>query len=210
MIIDDSLSGPLGGQYGDPAGLLIPAKYANVSSKEAYIPFYTRPVQDTLSVANYWRDSAHYNEYVLGNLFLPAVDNITRGCVCSIFFIFFFTRFFSFCFFFPHQKKKKKNLGRSCFFSSAEFPTPRDNFLRLKRLVLYGSPDDGVISPWQSAFFGVFGPDNTCVKSQSILNHFLGIYINIYNKARLDQVRIIPPGSSSELAKRKQYDTVLL
>jgi hypothetical protein len=135
MIIDDSLSGPLGGQYGDPAGLLIPAKYANVSSKEAYIPFYTRPVQDTLSVANYWRDSAHYNEYVLGNLFLPAVDNITRGCVCSIFFIFFFTRFFSFCFFFPHKKieKKKKKINFEVMFffqrrvphAEGQFPSPQ-------------------------------------------------------------------------------------
>ena len=30
------------------------------------------------------------------------------------------------------------------------------NFLDLERLVLIGGPKDGVVSPWQSAFFGFF------------------------------------------------------
>ncbi|XP_063859497.1 lysosomal thioesterase PPT2-A-like isoform X1 [Scylla paramamosain] len=32
----------------------------------------------------------------------------------------------------------------------------RHNFLKLKKLVLIGGPDDGVITPWQSSHFGYF------------------------------------------------------
>ncbi|CAL1544458.1 unnamed protein product [Lymnaea stagnalis] len=32
----------------------------------------------------------------------------------------------------------------------------RDNFLRLKNLVLAGGPDDGVITPWQASHFGMY------------------------------------------------------
>uniref|UniRef100_A0A0B6YR02 palmitoyl-CoA hydrolase n=1 Tax=Arion vulgaris TaxID=1028688 RepID=A0A0B6YR02_9EUPU len=32
----------------------------------------------------------------------------------------------------------------------------RNNFLRLKNLVLVGGPDDGVITPWQSSQFGMY------------------------------------------------------
>nr|XP_057909934.1 lysosomal thioesterase PPT2-A-like [Doryrhamphus excisus] len=32
----------------------------------------------------------------------------------------------------------------------------RDNFLRIKKLVLIGGPDDGVITPWQSSHFGFY------------------------------------------------------
>lgn len=32
----------------------------------------------------------------------------------------------------------------------------RDNLLRLRRMVLIGGPDDGVITPWQSSHFGYY------------------------------------------------------
>ncbi|XP_077432481.1 lysosomal thioesterase PPT2-A-like [Vanacampus margaritifer] len=32
----------------------------------------------------------------------------------------------------------------------------RENFLRIKKLVLIGGPDDGVITPWQSSHFGFY------------------------------------------------------
>jgi len=35
----------------------------------------------------------------------------------------------------------------------------KSNFLKLSTVCLYGSPDDGVIVPWQSALFGFWGPD---------------------------------------------------
>ncbi|CAN9514161.1 unnamed protein product [Ophioblennius macclurei] len=33
----------------------------------------------------------------------------------------------------------------------------RENFLRIRKLVLIGGPDDGVITPWQSSLFGFYG-----------------------------------------------------
>ena len=35
---------------------------------------------------------------------------------------------------------------------SANSSTFKDNFIRLKQLVLIGGPDDGVITPWQSRY----------------------------------------------------------
>jgi len=39
----------------------------------------------------------------------------------------------------------------------------RANMLRLDRMVLIGGPDDGVITPWQSAHFGFFDSNQTVV-----------------------------------------------
>ncbi|XP_035991399.1 lysosomal thioesterase PPT2 [Fundulus heteroclitus] len=32
----------------------------------------------------------------------------------------------------------------------------RENFLRIKKMVLIGGPDDGVITPWQSSYYGFY------------------------------------------------------
>eukprot|EP01119_Soliformovum_irregulare_P012200 TRINITY_DN3153_c0_g1_i1.p1 TRINITY_DN3153_c0_g1~~TRINITY_DN3153_c0_g1_i1.p1 ORF type:complete len:287 (-),score=42.10 TRINITY_DN3153_c0_g1_i1:26-886(-) len=37
----------------------------------------------------------------------------------------------------------------------------RNNFIQTKKVVLLGGPDDGVIKPWQSAFFGFWNDDAT-------------------------------------------------
>ncbi|KAM9309181.1 lysosomal thioesterase PPT2-A-like [Pholidichthys leucotaenia] len=42
--------------------------------------------------------------------------------------------------------------------------TWRDNFLRLKKLVLIGGPDDGVITPWQSSHFGFYNSRDEVVE----------------------------------------------
>lgn len=46
-------------------------------------------------------------------------------------------------------------------FEIMDLPTSvvwRENFLRIKRLVLIGGPDDGVITPWQSRYlFTTYG-----------------------------------------------------
>ncbi|XP_048777142.1 lysosomal thioesterase PPT2-A-like [Ostrea edulis] len=39
---------------------------------------------------------------------------------------------------------------------SANITEYKQNFLRLKKMVLIGGPDDGVISPWQSSQFGFY------------------------------------------------------
>lgn len=43
-------------------------------------------------------------------------------------------------------------------------PEFRENFLRLKNLVLVGGPDDGVITPWESSHFGVFNDQEKVVE----------------------------------------------
>ncbi|XP_074092743.1 lysosomal thioesterase PPT2 isoform X2 [Macrotis lagotis] len=40
----------------------------------------------------------------------------------------------------------------------------RKNFLRVKRVVLIGGPDDGVITPWQSSFFGFYDANETVLE----------------------------------------------
>ncbi|KAM7421403.1 hypothetical protein PAMA_015502 [Pampus argenteus] len=40
----------------------------------------------------------------------------------------------------------------------------RENFLRIKKLVLIGGPDDGVITPWQSSLFGFYDSNESVVQ----------------------------------------------
>uniref|UniRef100_A0A8C5N0Z4 palmitoyl-CoA hydrolase n=1 Tax=Leptobrachium leishanense TaxID=445787 RepID=A0A8C5N0Z4_9ANUR len=43
----------------------------------------------------------------------------------------------------------------------------KKNFLRLRRLVLIGGPDDGVITPWQSSHFGFFDENETILEMKA-------------------------------------------
>ncbi|KAM3615141.1 uncharacterized protein V6R79_024021 [Siganus canaliculatus] len=43
----------------------------------------------------------------------------------------------------------------------------KKNFLRIKKLVLIGGPDDGVITPWQSSHFGFFDSDEQIVEMRN-------------------------------------------
>ncbi|XP_072249649.1 lysosomal thioesterase PPT2-like [Leuresthes tenuis] len=43
----------------------------------------------------------------------------------------------------------------------------RDNFLRIKKLVLIGGPDDGVITPWQSSHFGFYDSNERVVEMRN-------------------------------------------
>ncbi|KAK3558074.1 hypothetical protein QTP86_007316 [Hemibagrus guttatus] len=43
----------------------------------------------------------------------------------------------------------------------------KQNFLRIKKLVLVGGPDDGVIMPWQSSQFGFYDDNETVVEMKS-------------------------------------------
>lgn len=44
----------------------------------------------------------------------------------------------------------------------------KSNFRSLKKLVLIGGPDDGVISPWQSAHFGCYDKNETVVPMRKL------------------------------------------
>ncbi|XP_074508900.1 lysosomal thioesterase PPT2-A-like [Sebastes fasciatus] len=43
----------------------------------------------------------------------------------------------------------------------------RENFLRIKKLVLIGGPDDGVITPWQSSHFGFYDGNENIVQMRN-------------------------------------------
>ncbi|XP_057690573.1 lysosomal thioesterase PPT2-A-like [Corythoichthys intestinalis] len=43
----------------------------------------------------------------------------------------------------------------------------KQNFLRIKKLVLIGGPDDGVITPWQSSHFGFYDTEELVVEMQN-------------------------------------------
>ncbi|XP_060905976.1 lysosomal thioesterase PPT2-like isoform X1 [Labrus mixtus] len=43
----------------------------------------------------------------------------------------------------------------------------RENFLRIKKLVLIGGPDDGVITPWQSSHFGFFDSNENILEMRN-------------------------------------------
>ncbi|KAF3839507.1 hypothetical protein F7725_018224, partial [Dissostichus mawsoni] len=47
------------------------------------------------------------------------------------------------------------------------FSAWRENFLRIKKLVLIGGPDDGVITPWQSSHFGFYDSNETIVEMRN-------------------------------------------
>nr|XP_046256007.1 lysosomal thioesterase PPT2-like isoform X1 [Scatophagus argus] len=43
----------------------------------------------------------------------------------------------------------------------------RGNFLRIKKLVLIGGPDDGVVTPWQSSHFGFYDSNENVVEMRN-------------------------------------------
>ncbi|XP_062385776.1 lysosomal thioesterase PPT2-A-like [Sardina pilchardus] len=43
----------------------------------------------------------------------------------------------------------------------------KNNFLRIKKLVLIGGPDDGVITPWESSQFGFYDENETVVEMKN-------------------------------------------
>ncbi|XP_041933021.1 lysosomal thioesterase PPT2 isoform X2 [Alosa sapidissima] len=43
----------------------------------------------------------------------------------------------------------------------------KNNFLRMKKLVLVGGPDDGVITPWESSQFGFYDENETVVEMKN-------------------------------------------
>lgn len=70
----------------------------------------------------------------------------------------------------PHQEKlfyKWSNylavINNQSTTNNTFTPGFRQNFLRLKNLVLVGGPDDGVITPWESSQFGVFNDQEEVV-----------------------------------------------
>ncbi|CAL7950492.1 unnamed protein product [Xylocopa violacea] len=47
--------------------------------------------------------------------------------------------------------------------NSTKMPTSKRGLIKLKRMVLIGGPDDGVITPWQSSHFGYYDANETVI-----------------------------------------------
>ncbi|XP_076862156.1 lysosomal thioesterase PPT2 [Brachyhypopomus gauderio] len=69
----------------------------------------------------------------------------------------------------PHHKEMYVNSSDYLALLNNERSHPnstvwKENFLRIKKLVLIGGPDDGVIMPWQSSHFGFYDVNETVVE----------------------------------------------
>ncbi|KAM3857883.1 lysosomal thioesterase PPT2 [Diretmus argenteus] len=71
----------------------------------------------------------------------------------------------------PHHRDMYVNSSDYLALLNSERSNPnatewKKNFLRIKKLVLIGGPDDGVITPWQSSQFGFYDDNETVVEIQ--------------------------------------------
>ncbi|KAL7858680.1 hypothetical protein AOLI_G00187820 [Acnodon oligacanthus] len=72
----------------------------------------------------------------------------------------------------PHHRDMYVNSSDYLALLNNERPNPnstewKQNFLRIKKLVLIGGPDDGVITPWQSSQFGFYDDNETVVEMKN-------------------------------------------
>ena len=70
-----------------------------------------------------------------------------------------------------HDPKIEESYKKNCkFLPPLTYPTNEDyktNFLKLKKLVMIGGPDDKVIEPWQSSHFGFWNNRSELVPMES-------------------------------------------
>ncbi|KAF7700252.1 hypothetical protein C0J45_11282 [Silurus meridionalis] len=69
----------------------------------------------------------------------------------------------------PHQRERYLKSSKYLALLNGEIyhsklPEWREHFLKIKKLVLIGGPDDGIITPWQSSQFGFFNSNETVVE----------------------------------------------
>ncbi|KAL6471502.1 hypothetical protein MHYP_G00201520 [Metynnis hypsauchen] len=72
----------------------------------------------------------------------------------------------------PHQRERylKTNNYLALLNGEREHPNItqwRKRFVSIKKLVLIGGPDDGVITPWQSSFYGFYDSNETVVEMKA-------------------------------------------
>ncbi|XP_021344921.1 lysosomal thioesterase PPT2-A-like, partial [Mizuhopecten yessoensis] len=68
----------------------------------------------------------------------------------------------------PHQEALYTQYNKFLAALDNDTATPnatlyKSNFLRLKKMIMIGGPDDGVITPWQSSQFGFYDANDTVV-----------------------------------------------
>ncbi|KAK3087378.1 hypothetical protein FSP39_005196 [Pinctada imbricata] len=69
----------------------------------------------------------------------------------------------------PHHEELYKNYSQFIAPLDGDVKTAnltefKENFLRIKNLILIGGPDDGVITPWQSSHFGYYNEKDEIVE----------------------------------------------
>ncbi|XP_071386073.1 lysosomal thioesterase PPT2-like [Centroberyx affinis] len=81
---------------------------------------------------------------------------------------------FSICDYWNDPHHRSRYLQSSTFLALLNGERPhkqmkawRENFLRIRKLVLIGGPDDGVITPWQSSHFGFYDSDEHVVQMRN-------------------------------------------
>uniref|UniRef100_A0A3Q3FPX8 palmitoyl-CoA hydrolase n=1 Tax=Labrus bergylta TaxID=56723 RepID=A0A3Q3FPX8_9LABR len=72
----------------------------------------------------------------------------------------------------PHQRSRYLQYNTFLPMINGDRPNKdmkawRENFLRIKKLVLIGGPDDGVITPWQSSHFGFFDSNENILEMRN-------------------------------------------
>ncbi|XP_057210787.1 lysosomal thioesterase PPT2 [Triplophysa rosa] len=72
----------------------------------------------------------------------------------------------------PHHRELYVNSSDYLALLNSERTNPnstawKQNFLRMKKLILIGGPDDGVITPWQSSQFGFYDDNETVVEMKN-------------------------------------------
>ncbi|XP_008429252.1 lysosomal thioesterase PPT2-A-like [Poecilia reticulata] len=99
------------------------------------------------------------------------------GCVKKTAFLFCYNKVgqhFSFCDYWNDPHHRARYLKGNTFLPPINGEIPhqhlkdwRENFLRIKKMVLIGGPDDGVITPWQSSHFGFYDSNEDVVEMRN-------------------------------------------
>ncbi|XP_072016657.1 lysosomal thioesterase PPT2-A-like isoform X2 [Amphiura filiformis] len=97
----------------------------------------------------------------------------------------------------PHHKKEY--LAENVFLPvlnnetfNSQSKVWKDNFLKIKKLILIGGPDDGVITPWQSSHFGFYNENEDVIemhKQEVFLRDSFGLQ-TLYNRGAIKMYNI--------------------
>eukprot|EP00079_Xenopus_tropicalis_P037814 XP_017951585.1 PREDICTED: lysosomal thioesterase PPT2 isoform X1 [Xenopus tropicalis] len=129
--------------------------------KEAIYPIMQNAGRDGVHLLCYSQDTDYlrylFPKYVKSNLY--------RLCYTQL------GQTFSICNFWndPHHHGIYVNVSDFLAPLNSERPEPnatdwKKNFLRLRKMVLIGGPDDGVITPWESSHFGFYDENETVLE----------------------------------------------
>ncbi|XP_007238871.2 lysosomal thioesterase PPT2-A-like isoform X2 [Astyanax mexicanus] len=99
----------------------------------------------------------------------------------------------------PHQRVKYLKSNTYLALLNGESKTPnitewRERFLGIKKLVLIGGPDDGVITPWQSSLFGFYDSNETVVEMRKQRWYQMDVFGLKTLDSRGDVVQCVVPG----------------